>query len=96
MNEQLKQAIEDHVAKLLNEGFVYNLYQKVAESTVSTPSILRHCDPEIMKQAGWVREGKYQKAVDGLKKCMNELKFPRSFAQAALFDLHELPQPPKQ
>lgn len=27
-----------------------------AKVALSIPSILRHCDPEIMRQAGWVRE----------------------------------------
>lgn len=48
MKEELKQAIE--------EQFMYIVEVDAVEKALQYPSILRHCDPEIMKKAGWVRE----------------------------------------
>lgn len=51
MNEQLKQAIE--------ENFMYIVEVDAVEKALQDPSILRHADPGIMRQAGWVREDEY-------------------------------------
>ena len=64
MNEQLKQAIEEandkysFVVPYDGSNNFYNdeklkHYPDIAKDVLSTPSILRHADPEIMKQAGW-------------------------------------------
>lgn len=51
MKEELKQAIEEAC------NYPDRLMFKTAASVVlSTPDILRHADPDVMKQAGWVRE----------------------------------------
>ena len=93
MNEQLKQAIwesweEDQ--KTNPNPVNPHAFEYGAKVALSIPSILRHADPEIMRKAGWIRQEDYQKAIDGLKKCMDNLDFPRSFAQATLIDLKEL------
>lgn len=55
MKEQLKQAIKDLFPKsddtACNKRMSYR--RNGANTVLSTPSILRHADPEIMKQAGW-------------------------------------------
>lgn len=84
--EQLKQAIESLTQIKSEQDIIYKALLWV--------SILRHADPEIMRQAGWVREEEYRKAVDGLKTVMKESDFPKSFAMAALIDLKEIT--PKQ
>lgn len=57
MNEQLKQAIEEAFAK---RGGYYSkplvAYKRGVEDALSTPSLLRHADPVVMGQAGWVRK----------------------------------------
>lgn len=59
MKEELKQAIyeawcinEINVPKLISE----KLFNHIAEIILSDPSILRHADLDVIKQAGWVRE----------------------------------------
>ena len=58
MKEELKQAIESwilqdqrRVDKQSHLGLCLLVLQQI--------SILRHADPEIMKQAGWVREDEF-------------------------------------
>lgn len=93
MNEELKNSIwqswkfDQKTNPNAVNPYAFEYGAKVA---LSSPSILKHADPEIMKQAGWIRQEDYQKAIDGLKKCMDNPDFPRSFAQATLIDLKEL------
>lgn len=60
MNEQLKQAIEAKFPEYndpLRDFNNVNPQRAIgARICLQDPSILRHADPEIMKQAGWVRE----------------------------------------
>lgn len=53
--EQLKQAIEEAIKHHKNQPYYHDVIHGIKLAMVS-PSILRHADPEIMKQAGWVRE----------------------------------------
>lgn len=60
MNEQLKQAIKELVSEY--KEYMPDSCSSFAigmQKALSSPSILRHCDPEIMKQAGWVREEEF-------------------------------------
>ena len=57
--EQLKQAIEGYFNNLKKLGYSPSDLTPYFNSILSTPSILRHADPEIMKQAGWVREDEW-------------------------------------
>lgn len=63
MNEQLKQAIENKFPKYndpLRDFNNVNPQRAIgAKLCLNDASILRHADPEIMKQAGWVREEEY-------------------------------------
>ena len=68
--EQLKQAIEEVVQKHPNVRCRLS-YQHAIEETLSTPSILRHADPEIMKQAGWVREDEWISVEDSIPDYMD-------------------------
>lgn len=87
--EQLKQAINQSVC--MNTKYSGNASpQHNIELAMSDVSILNHLDPDIARTAGWIRQEDYQKAIDGLKKCMDSIDFPRSFAQATLIDLKEL------
>lgn len=63
--EQLKQAIEEviniHVPTDVTEDALkyHDLIKRLKRFTgivLSSPSILQHADPVVMKQAGWVRE----------------------------------------
>lgn len=58
--EQLKQAIEEAAIAsrktYLYKGLEYYYLKEGLKLASQDPSILRHADPEIMKQAGWVRE----------------------------------------
>lgn len=57
MKEQLKQAIEENLNKHRHETILnFEGYKKRVDWILQDQSILRHADPEIMKQAGWVRE----------------------------------------
>ena len=56
MKEQLKQAIEGH--------FIFPESKIGAKLCLNDPSILRHADPEIMKQAGWVREEEIRRRLE--------------------------------
>lgn len=47
MKEELKQAIESK--------YNYHLERYGAEQALQDIELLRHADPEIMKQAGWVK-----------------------------------------
>lgn len=86
---QLQHEIDEAIKNHLGDPH-YSDVKTGVKIALSTPSILRHCDPEIMKKSGWIRQEDYQKAIDGLKKCMDSIDFPRSFAQATLIDLKEL------
>lgn len=91
---ELFQAIEKKFPKyndpLRDQNNVNTQRQIGAKLALNDPDLLRLCNPEIMKQSGWIRQEDYQKAIDGLKKCMDSLYFPKSFAQATLIDLKEL------
>lgn len=58
MKEELKQAIQHEVSMKIKEiGDFFTDEDSIklgAVIALSTPSILRHADPEIMKAAGWV------------------------------------------
>lgn len=58
--EQLKQAIEKSLPFYPEDDFNTKSTMTAAragyELCLKTPSILIHADPDIMKQAGWVRE----------------------------------------
>lgn len=83
----MKQAIYELI-QLVKQHF--NDIKQAIIAALNSPSILSHADSEVMAKAGWIRQEDYQKAIDGLKKCMDNPDFPRSFAQAALIDLKEL------
>lgn len=62
--EQLKQAIEETVKELSKQStapdkdtpdWLESDIRNGVNAALSTPSILQHADPEIMKQAGWVK-----------------------------------------
>lgn len=74
--EQLKEAI-DKVAQEQSSP-VGKIYDTLSiESALQCPSILRHADPEIMKQAGWVREEEWISVEDRLPEQTSE-KFGES------------------
>ena len=56
MNEQLKQEIKKHTEFAEEKAII--------ELALLNPSILRHADPEIMKQAGWVREEEIRRRLE--------------------------------
>lgn len=70
-SEQLKHLIEDKFPMYPN-GDLTGMNQMNAQRVVGAklclndPSILRHADPEIMKQAGWVREDEWVSVEDRL------------------------------
>lgn len=52
MNSRAKELRES--LKIMGLHYSDNItFQKGIEHALSTPSVLRHADPEIMKQAGW-------------------------------------------
>ena len=65
MKEELKQAIDKH--------FISPLSKLGAEKALQDPSILRHADPEIMKQAGWVREEELNDIIEAAKTALHTL-----------------------
>lgn len=55
--EELKQAIEENLNKHRHETILnFEGYKKRVDWILQDPSILRHADPGIMRQSGWVRE----------------------------------------
>lgn len=49
------------LSSVINDG-----YRTGIKISLQNPSILRHADPEIMKQAGWVREEEWISVEDRL------------------------------
>lgn len=69
MKEQLKQAIEDFIPDKDENGNIFNsspYIKAIVLGALDQPSILRHADPEIMRQAGWVREEEWISVEDRL------------------------------
>lgn len=82
MKEELKQAIEKAAEDSFplhykfpgnnrNDFLAYHTakqqgYQHGAKDALNNPEWLRHADPEILKQAGWVREEDIKTVLDEL------------------------------
>lgn len=68
--EQLKQAIDANIKAYMEEqGWDKAVVESAAcgaEYALSTPSILRHADPLVMEQAGWVKEIEVINILSGL------------------------------
>ena len=54
MKEPLKQAIQKSADQLFHPK-ANNTFVNACKIILSDSDVLRHCDPEIMKQAGWVK-----------------------------------------
>lgn len=72
--EQLKEKIEKRRTQLTNSKLhsrkAIQLYCFGIEDALRSISLLQHSDPEIMKQAGWVRE----KEIEGYKLQLEDLQ----------------------
>lgn len=66
--EQLNKSIENkskEIAESSNGSWIDMCIESM-ESVLSNPSILRHADPLVMEQAGWVREEEWISVEDRL------------------------------
>lgn len=63
--QELKQAIEEFLSDTVDVKIKQIASASIIGAMVS-PSILRHADPEIMKQGGWVREEEWVSVEDRL------------------------------
>lgn len=63
MKEELKQAIDEHDNLFSNCEVSDTDFRNGMIYALSKSDILRHADPEIMKQAGWVREEDRPKVI---------------------------------
>ena len=57
--QNLEQVIKDQIAYMMfpnKPGICIEQFKKGIYHAVRSSSILEHCDPETMKQAGWARE----------------------------------------
>lgn len=98
MKEELKQAIEEAYRISSSDNSVQRQIQFSKRLSVklalSDPSILRHADPDVMKQAGWVREEDLKTAITAA--WMMGQKKENNLTDCMDIILNALPQPPKQ
>lgn len=95
MNEQLKQAIEEACEDYeFRNSEPNNAYFHGIEDVLSKPSILRHANHEIMKQAGWVREEDLKIAITAA--WMMSQRKENNLTDCMDLIIKSLPQSPKQ
>ena len=93
-SEQLKQAIKEIFPfseddRFKGQGMVNHYKLMGAVDALNTPSILRHADPEIMKQAGWVREEEWISVEDRLPENANKVIVYTNYKRIVLTSLEK-------